>query len=272
MSNPNIAIAQAEILKRSFQLNRRGRPGLDTKLPKQTGNLMNRLQIWIAILTAIACTVTSGPATATDLALTADLGTSGIGTHLTVPIAPANGLEARFGINYLSGYKFNKNTAQISYDFKASLRTIDALLDWHLTRSAFRITGGLVYNDSVVNGIGVPSRVATFSFDNGRFSTAQIGKLFGHIDFNSIAPYLGIGWSLPDSGRGWGFSSDLGVMYQGTPNSTLTFGGCSLPGAGCALVAKALTPLLAAETKRLDDELRPYRFLPVLRIGVSYRF
>lgn len=235
---------------------------------------MNRLPPRIAIAMAFACigVAGAGHATAADLAVTADLGSTGIGAHVTVPIAPEQGLELRLGTNYLRGYKFKKNTGQVAYDFKASLRTIDALLDWHPMQSGFRLTGGVVYNNNVVDGIGVPSRITTFSFENGSYSTSQIGRLIGQIDFDSVAPYLGIGWSMAGTGRGWSASSDLGVMYQGSPKTKLAFGGCSLPGTGCALVANALTPLLAAEAKRVDDELRTYRFFPVLRVGLSYRF
>lgn len=235
---------------------------------------MNRLPPRITVASAIACIILAGPvaASAAGLALTGDLGSTGIGVHVTVPVASDYGIEARLGTNYLRGYKFTRNTGQVAYDFKASLRTVDALLDWHPMRTGFRLTGGLVYNNNVVDGVGLPSRITTFSFENGSFSTSQIGKLIGRIDFDSVAPYLGIGWSVPDSGRGWSASSDLGVMYQGSPRTNLTFGGCSLPGTGCALVANALTPLLAAETRRVDDELRTYRFFPVLRVGVSYRF
>lgn len=237
-----------------------------------TGHLMNRLQLRIAIVTSVVCTITAGTPAAANLGWTADLGTTGIGVHVSVPIVPDNGIEARLGANYLRAYKFNKNTAQVAYDFKASLRTIDALVDWYPMRNGFRLTGGLVYDNNAVNGVGVPSRIRSFSFDNGSFSTMQVGKLIGRIDFNSVAPYLGIGWGIPNSGHGWSVSSDLGVMYQGSPRTSLAFGGCSLPGTGCTLIANALTPLLAAETKRVDNELRTYRFFPVLRIGLSYRF
>ena len=233
---------------------------------------MIRLRPWIAFAALIVCIAVTGPAAAANAAWTADLGTTGIGIHATLPIAPAYGIEARLGTNYLRGYKFNKNTAQVAYDFKASLRTVDALLDWHPLRTGFRLTGGLVYNSNAINGVGVPSRITTFSFENGSYSTTQAGRLIGRINFDTVAPYLGIGWSMPDSGHGWSVSSDLGLMYQGSPKTTLAFGGCSLPGTGCTLIANTLTPLLAAESRRVDDELRTYRFFPVLRVGVSYRF
>lgn len=231
-----------------------------------------RLHPWVAFVSTAAFVIVSGRTAAADIVWTADLGTTGIGVHLTLPIAPDYGLEARVGTDYLNEYKFKKNTAQIAYDFKASLRTVDVLLDWHPMHTGFRVTGGLVYNNNIIDGIGVANRVATFSSENGTYSTTQIGRLIGRIDFQRVAPYLGIGWRLPDTGRGWSASSDFGVMYQGSPRTRLAYGGCTLPGTGCALVANALTPLLEAEARRVNQELRTYRFFPVIRVGISYRF
>ena len=207
-----------------------------------------------------------------EVTWTADLGTTGVGIHAGIPLASQYGLSAKVGINYLSGYKFKKNTRQVAYDLKASLRTIDALLDWHPAQNGFRLTSGLIYNNNVVDGIGVPSRSTTFAFENSTYSTNQVGRLVGQIDFRTIAPYFGVGWQSPDNGRGWSVSSDLGVMYQGSPRTTLAFSGCTLPGAGCRFLANALGPPLAAESRRLNDELREYRYFPVLRVGLSYRF
>ena len=233
---------------------------------------MNRPPLPWTIVWSIFIVVLAGRDACAEAMWTADLGTTGIGLHASVPIADEYGLHARFGTNYLRGYKFNKNTRQVSYDFKASLRTIDALIDWHPVRNGFRMTTGIVYNNNVVTGIGVPRRVTTFAFENGSYSTTQIGRLDGRIDFRQVAPYLGVGWQVPNNGRGWSISSDLGVMYQGSPRTKLSFGGCTLPGIGCGLLANALAPLLSAERQRVNDELRAYRFFPVLRVGVGYRF
>ena len=41
--------------------------------------------------------------------------------------------------------------------------------------------------------------------------------------FNKVAPYLGIGWGNPvQNGKGWGMISDIGVLFQGSPKTTLT--------------------------------------------------
>ena len=202
-----------------------------------------------------------------------DLGTTGIGIQARLPLLPAQGLYGRLGANTLRHYAFSRSTAQVNYDFKAKLRTIDALLDWHPTGNGFRISAGLIFNDNRIDGIGLPNRVATFSFGGGTVSSTQAGRLDGRIDFASAAPYLGIGWqTLQPAAHGWHVSSDLGVMYQGSPNTTLGFSGCTLPGNLCGIVANAIGPTIVSEAQRLDDQLKDYRFFPVLRIGLNYRF
>jgi opacity protein-like surface antigen len=208
-----------------------------------------------------------------DLTLGVDLGSTGIGIQARLPLSAAHGLYGRLGVNTLPHYSFSKSTSQVNYDFRASLRTVDALIDWHPADNGFRISAGIIYNDNRVDGIGMPNREATFSFENGSYSTNQVGKLSGRIDFASVAPYLGIGWqTLNAAERGWHFSSDLGVMYQGSPSTSLGITGCTLPSTLCSLVSSALAPAIATEARRLDDELKDYRFFPVVRVGLNYRF
>lgn len=217
---------------------------------------------------AVACA-----ASVDDITWIADLGSTGVGVHASIPLSMQSGLHARLGVNYLSHYAFSRNTSQVAYDFKASLRTLDALLDWHPWRNGFRVTTGVIYNHNVIDALGTPNRVATFSFENDTFSTTQIGKIVGQIDFPSMAPYFGIGWQSHDpDARGWNISTDLGVMYQGSPRTTLGVSGCSLPGNGCSLAQMLLAPAIVAETQRLDEQLKHYRYFPVMRIGASYRF
>lgn len=224
----------------------------------------------IAILGSVA---TMNAALAADMTWGADIGTTGAGVHASIPLSVQYGVHARIGANYLPRYSFSRKTEQVAYDFKASLRTIDFLLDWHPWHNGFRMTAGAIYNDNVVNAIGIPNRIATFSFNNETFNTTQIGKLVGQLDFPTLAPYIGIGWQTHDPAeRGWSISSDLGIMYQGSPRTSLGVGGCVLPANGCDLAQALLRPAIVSETARLNDDLREYRFFPVARIGLNYRF
>jgi hypothetical protein len=201
------------------------------------------------------------------------VGSTGIGVEAALPLSYDYRLTGRLGVNYLDHYSFTRSTTYVNYDLSASLRTFDVLLDWHPGANGFTLTAGAIYNDNRVDGIGTLNRSATFGFEGRTYSTAQIGRLVGRIDFPTMAPYLGIGWNpAHERDRGWHFSSDLGVMFQGSPRTTLGIGGCTLPGNGCSLVAAFLTPTITAEARRLDAELKNYRYFPVARIGLNYRF
>ena len=227
----------------------------------------------LAAISAITGLAILNTAFAAEITWGADIGTSGVGIHAGMPLSYAHGLHARIGANYLRRYTFSRKTQQVAYDFRASLRTVDLLLDWHPWRNGFRLTAGAIYNNNVVNAVGIPNRVATFVFNDETFNTTQVGKLVGRLDFPRIAPYLGIGWQAHDPAeRGWSLSSDVGVMYQGSPRTSLDIGGCVLPANGCELARTLLRPAILTETARLNENLHTYRFFPVARVGLNYRF
>jgi hypothetical protein len=225
---------------------------------------------FLALATLSLTAVAAGP---TGIDWGGNLGSTGMGMQVGLPLSYAYRLTGRIGVNYLDHYSFTRSTTYVNYDLSASLRTFDVLLDWHPAQNGFTLTAGTIYNDNRIDGVGTLNRSATFGFEGRTYSTAQIGRLIGRIDFPKVAPYLGIGWNpAHERDRGWHFSSDLGVMYQGSPRTTLGIGGCTLPGNGCSLVAAFLTPTITAEARRLDAELKNYRFFPVARIGLNYRF
>lgn len=183
-----------------------------------------------------------------------------------MPLQP--NLNARFGVNALS-YSYDGSTSDVNYDFKLKLRTFDALLDYFPMAGAFRVSGGLVYNGNKLDATGRPNAGATYTINGNTYAAASAGVINGNIDFRNLAPYIGIGWGNAASAqKGWGFSSDLGVMFQGSPRTTLTNTGCT---AG-AVICSRLAADLARENASLADDVSSFKAYPVLRVGVSYRF
>ena len=201
------------------------------------------------------------------IAVTGNVGTPGVGAQVTGRIFP--NLNARIGFNGLS---FNRDFTEtdIKYDTDVDLRTIPALVDYFPNEdSGFRITGGLVYNGNKASGIaqtttndeGVPS----YRIGGTNFAVTEVGTLRADVDFPDFAPYIGVGWGNPVAfGKRWGFFMDLGVMFQRSPNVTVTAPG----GANNPILANALR----RERDNLEDELNRFRFYPVLQVGVSYQF
>jgi hypothetical protein len=203
---------------------------------------------------------------ASNVGLSADIGTTGLGLHVTVPAM--ENVNARLGLNYLS-YSYSGSTSQVDYDFKMKLNTFDALLDWHPMASGFRVSGGLVYNNNKIDATAKSNATGTYTIQGHTYTAADAGQINGSIDFRKVAPYVGIGWGNAISAdKGWGFSADLGALIQGSPNTSLTNTGCNALAVSCAQLATDV----AAENKSLDDKVSKFNVYPVVRVGLSYKF
>ncbi|KQQ89348.1 histidine kinase [Massilia sp. Leaf139] len=184
---------------------------------------------------------------------------------MTTPLA--NKLNARVGLNY-AGYSYDGSTSDLDYEFKLKLATADALLDFHPFDGAFRLSGGVVYNGNRIDADAKPAANGTYTINGRAYSTAQVGKLNGKIDFRKTAPYLGIGWGNAVKNTGWGFAMDLGVAFQGSPKTSLASHGCSAP----ALVCNQIASDVAVENAKLAEDAKDFKAYPVIRVGLSYRF
>jgi hypothetical protein len=202
-----------------------------------------------------------------QVGITADLGTTGAGFHLVVPMEAT--LNGRFGANYMP-HEFNKTSNGIDYDVKGKLQTFDILFDWYLREgSTFHVTGGLVYNGNRFDATADPGQFGSFKLNGKTYSTASAGVLTGRIDYRKAAPYLGIGWgNALKPGKGWGFSADLGAFFQGKPNVKLESVGCTTSTAVCT----ALASDVAAEQLRLSNEVDAFKVYPVVRASLNYSF
>lgn len=200
-------------------------------------------------------------------AVTADLGTTGAGFHLVVPIAST--LNGRLGANYFK-HEFEKRAGSVDYKFEGKLSTFDVLFDWYLVPdSSFRLTGGLVYNGSRFDAVGVPGANRSFNFNGNTYSSADLGRVEGEVTFRRAAPYVGIGWgNALSADKRWNFSTDVGAFYQGKAKVKLVAVGCSTS----KLLCDRLANDVAVEELRLQEEASDYKVYPVLRASISYSF
>jgi hypothetical protein len=197
-------------------------------------------------------------------------GTQGLGAELTVGILPQ--LEGRLGINGYS-YSDRRDAGGIEYDAEANLRTGSALLDWHPGGRGFRLTGGLVYNATEIEGLSITPASGTYPIGNLEVPAALLGNLRGEIDFDPVVPYAGLGWGAPLAAGGRvGASLDLGVFFQGDGDVTLTpiFAPGSpipdIPGAEALLRSQ-----LDLEEREIEEDIADYELYPVLSFGITFR-
>jgi hypothetical protein len=220
-----------------------------------------------AMFGALATALTAAGAARAQVAVTADIGTTGVGGHLVVPVGAQ--LNARIGANYFS-HKFDGGTDNIDYDIDGKLRTVDALLDWFpAAGSGFRLTAGVVYDGNKFDVTGKPSQ-GRYLINGVSYAATDVGILTGAVKFSKLAPYLGIGFgNAATAGRGWGFAADLGAFYAGKGDSRLNSVGCT----AVAPVCQAIASNVAVEQSKLADQVSDIpKIYPVLRAGLTYAF
>lgn len=203
-----------------------------------------------------------------QVAVSADIGTTGVGAYLVVPMETT--INGRFGVHTLQRSN-DQRAADVNYDTTASLRTIDILFDWFaLEGSPFRLTAGVIYNGNKIEAKARPEANGSYTINGKPYTAADVGTLDGLIEFRRAAPYFGIGWGNPlaISRKKWHLMGDLGFFMQGPAKVKLTSLGCTTSQTVCTSLARDV----AAERARFEQEIDFNKIYPVLRVGAAYRF
>jgi hypothetical protein len=177
-------------------------------------------------------------------------GTTGVGVDLGGDVLPTLGW--RLGV---SGMNVNTHvdTDDVRYDAKAKVLTGSLLLDWS-PLGPFRISGGFMPNRNKIDLTGQPSGGG--SFPAGSSLTGEVKPE------RSFAPYLGVGYGNVWT-RGVNFYFDLGIMFQGSPQVSLS---CqSANPADCATAQGRLEE----ERQKIQDKVDRYKYYPVANIGLT---
>jgi hypothetical protein len=206
-----------------------------------------------------------------EVAIAGKAGTLGAGVELTAGLAPQ--LNVRLGLN---GYTYSdrREASGIEYDGDAKLRTATALLDWHPGGHGFRLTGGLVYNDSRLEGTSIPPASGVYNIGGVPVPVSFVRTLHAKADFDPVVPYAGFGWgNAVAPGKKLGFFADLGVIFQGKADVTLTSDiPANSPINTTPGARDALDILIRREEQDLEDDAADYQYYPVVAIGLSYKF
>ncbi|MBI5664505.1 MAG: hypothetical protein HZC49_05405 [Nitrospirae bacterium] len=173
----------------------------------------------------------------------------------------------RIGFNYLTPQNYSGELDDIEYEFDIESKNVLAVLDWHPFSGSFRLSAGAVFNDTSFDSTAKFSDSAEpVDIGGTEYAPADIGNLKGDIEFNKVSPYIGLGWdtSIGKSNR-FAFLSDIGVVFQGSPNIELSADG---PISTNATFQKDL----AQEEEDYQDDLNKFKYYPVIALGIGYRF
>lgn len=192
----------------------------------------------------------------------AKAGTLGVGADLIGRVNDS--LNLRLG---LQGFTYDISDSYSDIDYDADLELFSGMLlaDLFPFGNNFRLSAGVMLNQNEVALTGKPSN-NTYTIGGTTYPSALVGTLTGNVDFNTVAPYAGIGYGGAFSDKSnWSFFFDLGVLFQGSPKVSYTADG---PLAN----NRTFQASLEQERKELEDDVDEYEYYPVLSLGVTYKF
>ena len=201
----------------------------------------------------------------TDRGLNAGVkvGTLGLGIDFSTPIY--TNLSARLNMNGAS-YTYTQEEDDNEFEGTLELQSVGTLLDYYPFENNFRVTGGLYYNGNSFDGTIVPTVSTTIDIDGMEYTTDDLTKLDSELNFDSIAPYLGLGWGNDARDKGWGFTFDLGLMYHGVGDAELT------PDIKDLTKIEEINAAVEREEQSIENDLEDFPFYPVISVGVNYTF
>ncbi len=221
----------------------------------------------IRSLTLIAALVTAGlgsTAQAQDappgFALGLTAGTTGIG--INVIFEPTKYLNLRMGAEYFT-ISHEISTDGVTYNGTFNPESYALLADLYPFDNGLRVTAGGMVNRNQVSLGATPS--GPTQIGNATYTPAQIGRLDGAITFRDLAPYAGIGYTSGRARRGWGFISDVGVMFSGPPR-------VSLVASGPISNVQSFVDDLERERAEVQDKIKIVKYYPVIKFGLVYHF
>ncbi len=214
---------------------------------------------------SVLCTVHTGFADQGDIQVALKGGTLGVGAEISVGLTDS--MILRGGADYMK-FNFDSTIDQVDYNMEPELKNASLLLDWHPFANGFRLTGGVYLNNNKINIDGT-YRKETIPGQYQQYAHfADAAHVRGTVDFNTIAPYAGLGWRSNHGKKGWGVAFDLGIMFQGEPNVSDLHTESNFDLESHPEVVR----FLDEQKQAIEDDLDEFQYYPVASINLTYNF
>lgn len=203
------------------------------------------------------------------------VGTLGVGFQ--VGTALTDRVNVRGGANFFN-YSNSITEHGVLYNGTLQLRSIEAKLDLAVI-GGFRVTPGLLlYNNNGITATASANAGQSFTLGSTSYSSFANDPLKGGaaLTLNKFAPTLGVGFGnlLPRSFRHWSLSTDLGVVFQGSPQFGLSLGGSAcVNGTICQPIMSLPNASQNIETERqkIQDDMKPFKYYPEVSIMFGWK-
>lgn len=218
---------------------------------------ISKLILCTTILTSVGLTASAG-----DIGVGANIGTDGIGVEIKTALS--DNFTISGGYNYMK-VDLEIDNDDIRYDGDAKLSNFNAFVNYHPFGNGFNISGGayLGPKDADISA----TLAGSVTVGDITYTAAEVGRLDATGTLNDFAPYAGIGYDSFISSKGnWSFNAKLGVMFSGAPEIEMTSVGGTLSNNA------AFNAELAKELASLEDEVKEFKYYPILSLGIARKF
>jgi len=203
--------------------------------------------------------------------------TLGAGIEVATPLARR--FNIRGGFNMI---RLDHTLTDNGIQYKGQLRfqSAEAHLDW-FPFWGFHVSPGLLfYNGNQATASAVVPGSQTFSVGGTTYESDPAVPVTGtaKLDFVRVSPtiMLGVGNLIPRSGRHYSFLFEVGGAYQGSARVALNLAGnvCDTTGMNCRAISSDPTVQsnVQAQQVKIQNDVNPYRFYPVISLGVGFNF
>ena len=171
----------------------------------------------------------------------------------------------RLGADYAQGSFNGKSIGDSDYDVDVRLLGEPLTLDvYPWKKHSFYVSFGWLFNQNQVTGTATDHN-GTIVIDGHPFPVDLVGSLNLHIRQQPVNPYLSFGGNFLyfDHAHRWALGGEVGVIYTGDPQVSLTRSGPTAP-----LVDAAV----ASAQQKAQDYANQFKWLPVLKLNVTFSF
>ncbi|MDK8755174.1 ornithine uptake porin CarO [Acinetobacter radioresistens] len=198
----------------------------------------------------------------------AEVGTTGYGGAISYNANPYVGVTLGYNGGDIS-WSDDLSVNGSDYDIDMDNNNVYLNAEIRPWANWFYMAAGVAYVD---NDYDLDRRVGAdekFSVNGTEFRAGADGaRINGQLSYkNNLAPYVGIGFSPAITNR-WGVFGEIGAFYNGNPSVNLT-------SSGTATSENGVIADFDDQVRREADDIREdnkYEWLPVAKLGVSFRF
>jgi hypothetical protein len=204
------------------------------------------------------------------------LSTLGAGIETAVPLAAKANL--RGGVNF---FQYNRAITNdgIHYAGQLQFRSAEAHFDFYPFGGFHVSPGVLFYNGNQLTASASVPGGQNFTLNGTAYQSDSSNPVTGtgKLDFVKVSPsiMMGFGNLIPRSGRHYSFLFEVGGAYQGSARVALNLTGnvCDSNGANCVPTSNSTVQAnVLAQQQKIRNDINPYRFFPVVSLGVGFNF